>query len=58
MLDQGDELHLAPLIHAIAGAILGRAQKTKLTFPVSEHVRLEAGQLAHVANRKEFLDRL
>jgi hypothetical protein len=56
MLDERNELDLPALIHAIARPIFCWAQKTELTFPIAEDVRLESGQLAHIADRKEFLD--
>src|SRR5256714_6574703 len=58
VLDQHDQLDLAPLVHAVAGAVLGGGQKTELAFPVAQHVRLEIGELTHPARRAELLDRL
>src|SRR5437016_6506119 len=58
VLDQHDQLDLAPLVHAVAGAVLGGVQKAELAFPVAQHVRLQIGELAHLADRKEFLDGL
>src|SRR3954471_864339 len=52
---QRDQLDLAPLIHAIPRTILCRAEKAKLAFPVSQNVRLQAGEIAHLADREEFL---
>src|SRR5436305_1390004 len=56
MLDEENELDLAPLIDAIAGAVLGRIEEAELTLPVAQHVRLEIRQLAHLADAEEFLD--
>src|SRR5437660_4935762 len=58
VLDQHDQLDLAPLVHAVAGAVHGGVQKAELAFPVAQHVRLQIGELAHLADRKEFLDGL
>src|SRR5689334_3634626 len=58
VLDQHDQLDLAPLVHPVAGAVLGGVEKTELAFPVAQHVRLEIGELAHLADREELLDRL
>ena len=57
MLHEHDQLDLAPLIDAIAGAILRRAEKAELALPIAKHVRLEAGQLADLADREELLNR-
>jgi hypothetical protein len=51
-----DELDLAPLIYAVPGTILRRAEKPKLALPVPEHVRLETGELAYLADREKLLD--
>src|SRR2546430_1887711 len=58
VLDQHDQLDLAPLVHPVAGAVLGGVQEPELAFPVAQHVRLEIGELAHLADREELLDRL
>src|SRR5688500_3703728 len=58
MLDELDELDLTPLVHPVAGSILRRTEELELAFPVSQHVRLELGELAHLANRIELLHRL
>src|SRR5437016_5844922 len=58
VLDQHDQLDLAPLVHAVAGAVLGRVQEPELAFPVAQHVRLEIGELTHLADGEELLDRL
>src|SRR6185503_2712990 len=57
MLHEHDQLDLAPLVHAIARAVLGGIEKAELTFPVAQHVRLQIGELADFADREEFLDR-
>src|SRR2546426_9230609 len=46
VLDQHDQLDLAPLIHAVARAVLRRVQEPELTLPVAQDVRLEVRQLA------------
>src|SRR6266545_4088922 len=53
-----DQLDLAPLVHAIARAILGGIEKTELALPVAQHVRLQVGELADLADREELLDGL
>src|SRR5690242_15039021 len=58
MLDEHDQLDLAPLIHTISGAVLGRIQETELTLPVAQHVRLQVGELADLTDGKELLDGL
>src|SRR6185312_12003019 len=58
VLDEHDQLDLASLVHAVAGAVLGRAQKPELALPISEHVRLEAGQVAHLADGEKLLHRV
>src|SRR5688572_23607479 len=56
VFDEHDQLDLAPLIHAIAGAILGGIQKPELALPVTQHVRLQVGELADLADREELLN--
>src|SRR5438132_1671331 len=58
VLDQHDQLDLAPLIHPVARAVLRRVQEPKLTLPVAQDVRLEVRQLADLADREEFLHRI
>src|SRR5881296_373793 len=58
VLDQHDQLDLAPLIHAVARAVLRRVQEPELTLPVAQDVRLEVRQLADLADREEFLHRI
>src|SRR5574341_48644 len=58
VFDEHDQLDLAPLVHAIARAVLGGIQEAKLALPVAEHVRLEVGELADFADGKELLDGL
>src|SRR5256714_4297231 len=55
VLHEHDQLDLAPLIDAIAGAVFGRIEKPELTLPVAQHVRLQVGQLAHLTDREELL---
>src|SRR5205085_2378254 len=56
VLDQHDQLDLAPLVHTVAGAVLGGVQEAELAFPIAQHVRFEIGELTHLADRKELLD--
>src|SRR5882762_5654172 len=58
MFHEHDQLDLAPLVHAIPRAILGRIEKTELALPVAQHVRLQVGELADLADREELLDGL
>src|SRR6185312_267800 len=58
VLHEHDQLDFAALVHAVARAILGRAQEPELALPVAQHVRLEAGQLAHFADGEELLHRV
>src|SRR2546425_8739971 len=58
MLHQHDQLDLAPLIHPVAGPVLGGIQEAELTLPVAQHVRLQVGELAHLADREELLNGL
>src|SRR6266404_3434912 len=53
-----DQLDLAPLVHTIAGAVLGGIQEPELTLPIAQHVRLQVGELADLADREELLNRL
>src|SRR5436189_1837800 len=53
-----DQLDLAPLVHAIARAILGGIEEAELALPIPEHVRLEVGELADLADGEELLDGL
>src|SRR5947208_393476 len=55
VLHEHDQLDLAPLVHPVAGAVLGGVQEAKLAFPVPQHVRLQVGELTHFADRKELL---
>src|SRR6266699_2515137 len=56
MLHQHDQLDLAPLIHPVAGPVLGGVQEAELALPVPQHVRLQVGELAHLADREELLN--
>src|SRR5258708_6019170 len=58
VLDQHDQLDLAPLVDAVAGAVLRRVQEPELALPVAQHVRLQVGELADLADREELLDRM
>src|SRR2546429_3395419 len=55
MLDQHDQLDLAPLVHPVAGAVLGGVQEPELAFPVAQNVRLEIGELSHLAAGEALL---
>src|SRR5439155_7436593 len=55
MLHQHDQLDLAPLIHPVAGPVLGGVQEAELALPVPQHVRLQVGELTHLADREELL---
>src|ERR1043166_9251983 len=55
MLHEHDQLDLAPLIDTITRPVLGRIEKTELAFPIPQDVRLQVGELAHLADRKELL---
>src|SRR5882672_1483399 len=58
MLHQHNQLDLATLVDAIARAVLGGIQEAELTLPVAQHVRLQVGELADLADREELLNRL
>src|SRR5690349_15538850 len=47
MLDEHDQLDFAPLIHAVARAILGGIQEAELALPIAQDVRLQVGELAN-----------
>src|SRR6267143_1522036 len=55
VLHEHDQLDLAPLVHAVPRAVLGRIQKAELTLPVAQYMRLEIGELANLADREELL---
>src|SRR6266850_748642 len=56
VLHQLDQLDLAPLVHPVAGPVLGGVQEAELALPVPQHVRLQVGQLTHLPDREEFLN--
>src|SRR5256885_154906 len=58
VLDEHDQLDLAPLVHPVAGTVLGGIQEAELAFPVPQHVRLQVRQLTHFADREELLHRM
>src|SRR5438445_5913259 len=58
VLDQHDQLDLASLVHPVARPVLGRVEEAELTLPVAQHVGLQVGELADLADRKELLDRI
>src|SRR5438445_12785633 len=55
VLDEHDQLELTPLVHAVAGAVLGGVQEAELAFPVAQHVRLQVRELADLADGEELL---
>src|SRR6267143_2562749 len=56
VLHQHDQLDLAPLVHPVAGPVLGGVQEAELALPVPKHVRLQVGELTHLADREELLN--
>src|SRR5439155_96961 len=56
VLDQHDQLDLASLVHPVARPVLSRVEEAELTLPVAQHVGLQVGELADLADRKELLD--
>src|SRR6266849_1274833 len=56
VLHQHDQLDLAPLVHPVARPVLGGVQKAELALPVSQHMRLQVGQLTNLADREELLN--
>src|SRR6266545_4113977 len=56
VLHEHDQLDLAPLVHAIPRPVLGGIQEAELTLPVTQHVRLQVGELADFADREELLN--
>src|SRR2546421_7298427 len=56
VLHQHDQLDLAALIHPVPRAVFRGVQKTELALPVAQHVRLQIGELADLADREELLD--
>ena len=58
VLHQHDQLHFPALVHPVARPVLGRVEEAELALPVAQHVRLEIGQRADLADRVELLDRL
>src|SRR5204862_114516 len=55
VLHEHDQLDLAPLVHPVPGPVLGGVQEAELALPVPQYVRLQVGELAHLADRKELL---
>src|SRR2546425_2834273 len=55
VLDEHDQLDLAPLVDAVARAVLGGVQEPELALPVAQHVRLQVGELADLADGEELL---
>src|SRR5881394_1319591 len=58
VLHQHDQLDFPPLVDTVSGPVLGRIQEPELAFPVPQDVRLQIGELAHLADREELLHRL
>src|SRR5712664_929602 len=56
VLHEHDQLDLAPLVHAIARAVLGGIEEAELALPVAQYVRLQVGELADFADREELLN--
>src|SRR5262245_30076108 len=56
VLHEHDQLHLATLIDAIAGAVLRWTQKAELAFPIPQHVWLQSGEVTDFADGEELLD--
>src|SRR6476469_1666793 len=56
MLHEHDQLHLAPLIDAVARPVLGGAEKAELALPIPQHVRFESGQLADFPDGEKLLN--
>src|SRR5256714_6791841 len=56
MLHQHDQCDRAPLIRPVAGPVLGGVQEAELALPVARHVRLQVGELTHLADREELLN--
>jgi hypothetical protein len=55
LLDAQDHLHVALAVGALAGAVLLRREHRELRFPVAQHVRLDARDLAHLSDLEEEL---
>src|SRR5260221_9185287 len=58
VLHEHDQLDLAPLVHAIPRAVFGGIEEPELALPVPQHMRLQIGELAYLADREELLDGL
>src|SRR3989442_1713488 len=58
VLHEHDQLDLAPLVHAIARAVLGGVEEAELALPGAQHGRLQIRELADLADREELLNRL
>src|SRR5437879_11945669 len=55
VLHQHDQLDLASLVHPVSRAVFRGVQEAELALPVAEHVRLQIGELAYLADREEFM---
>src|SRR5690242_6370891 len=55
VFDEHDELDLAPLVHAVAGPVLGGIEEPELALPIPQDVGLEVGQLTDLADGEELL---
>src|SRR5881397_1039596 len=56
VLDEHDQLDLATLVDPITRPVLGGIQEPELALPIAQHVRLQVGQLADLADREELLN--
>src|SRR3989449_5722404 len=56
VLHQHDQLDLAPLVHPVAGPVLGGVQEPELALPIPQHVRLQVGELTDLADGEELLN--
>src|SRR2546422_2311474 len=56
VLHQHDQLDLAPLVHPVAGPVLGGVQEAELALPIPQHVRLQVGELTYLTDREELLN--
>src|SRR2546422_2252682 len=56
VLHQHDQLDLAPLIHPVPRAVFRGVQEAELALPIAQHVRLQIGVLADLADREALLD--
>ena len=55
--DLADHQHVVALVVAAVAAALDRLELRELLFPIAQHVRLDAAQLAHFTDREVALAR-